>query len=88
MQHLQVDSSTGEAKVDQNPTFHWERVDIGKDGPKDVDLAVGEGRLDGLDQVMHVVFEGGEVFFVKSEAPGTRFLQLNNHLFNTRDIEF
>ena len=44
--------------------------------------------MDGLDQVRHIVFEGGETFLVESEAPGARFLQLNNHLFNTRDVEF
>ena len=88
MHHLQVDSSTGEAKDDQNPMFHWDGVNVCKDGPKDVSLAVGEGRMDGLDQVRHVVFEGGETFFVESEASGTRFLHLNNHLLDARDVEF
>ena len=83
-----MDSSTGEAKIDQNPRFHWDGVGVGKDGPEDVSLAVGERRLDGLDQVRHVVFEGGETFLVESEAPGTRFFHLNNHLLDTRGVEF
>ena len=88
MQHLQVDSSTGKVQVDQNPAFHRDGVDEGKDGPEDVGLSVEEGRLDGLNKVRQIVFEGGVTFLVKSEAPGARFLQLNYHLFNTRDVEF
>ena len=88
MQHFQVDSSIVETKVDQNPAFHWNGVGVGKDGSKDVSLAVRERRLDSLDQVGHVVLEGGESVLVESEASRTRFLHLNNHLLDTRDVEF
>ena len=70
--------------------FHWDGVNVCKDGPKDVSLAVGEGRLDGLDQVRHIVFEGGEKVLVESEASvKCRYLGLkNSNLFLGTMLKF
>ena len=88
MQHFQVNSSTGETKNYQNPAFHRNGVGVGKNGSKDVSLAVGDRRQNGFDQVGLVVFAGGETFLIESEASGTRFLHLNNHHLDARDVEF
>ena len=45
MQHFQVNSSTVETKIYQNPAFHRNGVGVCKDESKDVSLAVGERRL-------------------------------------------
>ena len=68
VQHLQVDGSAGETKIYQNPSFYGSCVVVCQDGSEYVRLAVGEGRLDRLDCIRHVVFKGRETFLVEFEA--------------------
>ena len=69
-----MDSSAGQAQVDQNPLFQWNCTVVSKDGAKDVGLAVGEEGQDSLEHVGHVGFEGGEAPPVQFETARTGLL--------------
>ena len=59
----------------------------GQDRSKDVSLAVGERRLEGLEDVRYISLEGCETLLVQFDAARAGFLQIGDHLPDSRDEE-
>ena len=87
MKYLQVNCTAGEAEHYEDPSLDLEVVLGGQDRSKDVCLAVGERRLDSLEDIRYVSLEGCETLLVQFDATRAGFLQIGDHLPDFRDEE-
>ena len=83
VEDLQVHPATGEAEHNQNPSLELLSVLIGKYGSKDISLTIGEGRLDGFEDIRDISLECREGFLVELDAPRARFFQVGDHFPDT-----
>ena len=87
MKDLQVNCTAGDAKHYEDPSLELDIVQGGQDRSKDVSLAIGEQRLNSLEEVRYISLESCETLLVQSDAARAGFLQIGNHLPDSRNEE-
>ena len=78
MKDLQVNCTAGETEHYEDPSLELGVVLGGQDRSKDISLAVGEMRLNGLEDVRYIV---------QFDAARAGFLQTGDHLPDSREEE-